>query len=66
MPLTDDSPKYKYTPESAEKSAKYKFDSCTAKVLKIRHNKEFVDSVQSGQVYCVWRTNQSYKVAQIL
>ena len=53
MPLTDDSPKYKYTPESAEKSAKYKFDSCTAKVLKIRHNKEFVDSVQSGQVYCV-------------
>eukprot|EP00088_Acartia_fossae_P048117 TRINITY_DN5241_c0_g1_i1.p1 TRINITY_DN5241_c0_g1~~TRINITY_DN5241_c0_g1_i1.p1 ORF type:complete len:1381 (+),score=416.02 TRINITY_DN5241_c0_g1_i1:46-4188(+) len=49
VPLTNDSPKYKYTPVSADKDSKYNFEGCTASILKIRFNKEFVDSVQSGQ-----------------
>ena len=28
----------------------YKFPACTAKILGIRHSKQFVDSVSSGQV----------------
>ena len=50
MPLTDDGPKYNYTPVSADKNSKYNFDGCEAKILKIRHSKQFVDSVESGQV----------------
>jgi len=46
---TDDSPKYIYSSETAEKSSKYKFDSCASKILAIRFNKEFVQEVKSGQ-----------------
>ena len=30
--------------------SRYKFPACTAKILGIRHSKQFVDSVSSGQV----------------
>lgn len=33
---TDDSPKYLYTTHGEEKGAKYKFASCTGKILAIR------------------------------
>jgi alanyl-tRNA synthetase len=46
---TDDSPKYEYESVGDEKTAKYMFASCTGKVLAIRHNKAFVESVVSGQ-----------------
>lgn len=46
---TDDSPKYLYEAESEAKNAKYKFPPCTGKILAIRHNKQFVESVESGQ-----------------
>ena len=31
-------------------TSRYKFPACTAKILGIRHSKQFVDSVSSGQV----------------
>jgi len=46
---TDDSPKYIYSNESVDKNTKYKFESCTSKVLAIRYNKGFVQEVTSGQ-----------------
>jgi len=46
---TDDSPKYIYKSETADKSSKYKFDACTSKILAIRYNKGFVQEVKSGQ-----------------
>ena len=46
---TDDSPKYIYQCESKDKNLKYKFNSCSSKVLGIRFNKEFVSNVSSGQ-----------------
>ncbi|XP_013181141.1 PREDICTED: alanine--tRNA ligase, cytoplasmic [Papilio xuthus] len=49
VPVTDDSPKYGYTPSSNDKDAIYSFAPCTATVLALRCNKEFVSEVQSGQ-----------------
>jgi len=46
---TDDSPKYIYEPLAKDKSAGYKFGSCTGKILALRFDKKFVDSVSSGQ-----------------
>merc|ERR1719412_723264 len=46
---TDDSPKYEYVAEGDGKGAGYKFASSTGKILAIRYNKQFVDSVASGQ-----------------
>jgi len=46
---TDDSPKYEYTAEGEGKEAGYKFGQCSAKVVAIRYNKQFVESVASGQ-----------------
>ncbi|XP_023323002.1 alanine--tRNA ligase, cytoplasmic isoform X2 [Eurytemora carolleeae] len=46
---TDDSFKYAYEAESSSKDSRYKFHACTAKILGIRHSKQFVDSVSSGQ-----------------
>jgi len=46
---TDDSHKYEYEAVGEEMTAKYKFKSCTGKILAIRYNKSFVDSVESGQ-----------------
>ncbi|XP_045458972.1 alanine--tRNA ligase, cytoplasmic [Melitaea cinxia] len=49
VPVTDDSPKYNYVPSSTDKDAEYKFAPCTAKVLALRRQKQFVNEVTSGQ-----------------
>ncbi|CAG5021707.1 unnamed protein product [Parnassius apollo] len=49
VPITDDSPKYSYTPTSKDKEAIYNFAPCTATILALRWNKEFVNEVTSGQ-----------------
>lgn len=49
MPVTDDTPKYNYVPSSTDKDAEYKFAPCTAKVLALRRQKQFVNEVKSGQ-----------------
>ncbi|XP_068620929.1 alanine--tRNA ligase, cytoplasmic [Battus philenor] len=49
VPVTDDSPKYSYTPSSSDKDAVYNFMPCMATVLALRCNKKFVDEVSSGQ-----------------
>ena len=46
---TDDSPKYIYENASVDKNSKYKFESCSSKILAIRYNKGFVQEVTSGQ-----------------
>ena len=46
---TDDSPKYIYENEAVDKNAKYKFESCSSKILAIRFNKSFVQEVTPGQ-----------------
>lgn len=45
---TDDSPKYNYKAESSKHYAEYTFAPCTATVLALRKNKQFVDQVVSG------------------
>ncbi|XP_050360511.1 alanine--tRNA ligase, cytoplasmic [Nymphalis io] len=49
VPTTDDSPKYNYVPSSTDKDAEYEFAPCSAKVLSLRSNKQFVNEVSSGQ-----------------
>lgn len=49
VPVTDDTPKYNYVPSSTDKDAEYKFAPCTAKVLALRTQKQFVNDVTSGQ-----------------
>lgn len=49
VPVTDDTPKYNYVPSSTDKDAEYKFAPCTAKVLALRRQKQFVNEVTSGQ-----------------
>lgn len=49
VPVTDDTPKYNYVPSSTDKDAEYKFAPCTAKVLALRTQKQFVNEVTSGQ-----------------
>lgn len=46
---TDDSFKYRYKPKSQDKDTEYEFESCTGKVIMLRYNKEFVNSVESGK-----------------
>ena len=46
---TNDAPKYKYESETADKLSKYKFETCSSKVVALRFNKQFVDQVSSGQ-----------------
>lgn len=46
VPPTDDSPKYAY---AADDNGVYSFEQPVAKILKIRYNKQFQDSVQPGQ-----------------
>ncbi|WKX91406.1 hypothetical protein Q1695_009893 [Nippostrongylus brasiliensis] len=49
IPTTDDSFKYNYQPDDAlDGSVKYTFSSCTGKVLAIRCDGKFVDSIESG------------------
>lgn len=49
IPVTDDSPKYNYVPSSTDKEAVYNFAPCSAKIVALRRNKEFVNEVNSGQ-----------------
>lgn len=49
IPPTDDSFKYRYKPKSQHKDTEYEFESCTANVIMLRYNKEFVDSVETGK-----------------
>lgn len=49
VPRTDDLPKYNYHATSEDKDADYVFEACTAKVIRLRHSKKFVDHVTSGQ-----------------
>eukprot|EP00731_Ephydatia_muelleri_P026421 Em0018g521a len=45
-PITDDLPKYDY---SADDHGNYTFNSCTATVIAIRHDKQFVNEIADGQ-----------------
>lgn len=47
--VTDDSPKYMYESVSDEADSEYKFSPCTAKIVAIRFENEFSESVSSGQ-----------------
>lgn len=49
VPVTDDSPKYNYVPSSTDKDAVYTFQPCTAKIVALRRNKQFVNEVTSKQ-----------------
>ncbi|XP_061707882.1 alanine--tRNA ligase, cytoplasmic [Cydia pomonella] len=49
VPVTDDSPKYNYVASSPAKDGQYTFAPCSAKILALRRNKQFVDEVLSGQ-----------------
>ncbi|XP_044743601.1 alanine--tRNA ligase, cytoplasmic [Chrysoperla carnea] len=49
IPSTDDSFKYQYKPISSDKTSEYQFDQCVATVIKIRHAKQFVNEITSGQ-----------------
>ncbi|XP_063358541.1 alanine--tRNA ligase, cytoplasmic [Cydia amplana] len=49
VPVTDDSPKYNYVASSPGKDAQYTFAPCSAKILALRRNKQFVEEVSSGQ-----------------
>ncbi|XP_067937856.1 alanine--tRNA ligase, cytoplasmic-like [Watersipora subatra] len=46
VPVTDDSPKYRYT---SDDSGKYEFETCDSVVLALRRNKQFVESVKGGE-----------------
>lgn len=45
---TYDLPKYSYVAVSADKNAKYDFETCTGEVVALRKDKMFVDEVNSG------------------
>ncbi|XP_072936477.1 alanine--tRNA ligase, cytoplasmic [Epargyreus clarus] len=49
FPTTDDSPKYNYVPSSKDKEAEYVFGPCTAKIIALRRDKQFVDEISTGQ-----------------
>ncbi|KAK6632101.1 hypothetical protein RUM44_007131 [Polyplax serrata] len=49
VPTTDDSPKYNYRATSDNKITEYEFEKCEAKIVAIRQNKTFVESVASGE-----------------
>jgi len=46
--VTDDLPKYLYSPLSDQPDSTYRFEPCTGTVIGLRHNKQFVDRVESG------------------
>lgn len=48
IPVTNDSPKYRYKAKAENGFAEYEFEGCTAKVLAIRSKKTFVESVTSA------------------
>jgi len=45
---TNDGPKYNYAAASDAPDAEYKLEGCQGKILAIRHDKKFVDAVESG------------------
>ncbi|XGW19724.1 hypothetical protein V3C99_003511 [Haemonchus contortus] len=49
IPTTDDSFKYRYKADGPKDgTAKYTFETCTGKILAIRHDGKFVDSIEAG------------------
>ncbi|XP_018322304.1 alanine--tRNA ligase, cytoplasmic [Agrilus planipennis] len=48
LPPTDDQAKYNYH-SNGDINSEYKFQSCTATVVALRHSKQFVDKISSGQ-----------------
>lgn len=51
VPKTDDSPKYSYRADGKDDvTAQYTFDPCQGKILAIRKDGAFVDSVSSGEM----------------
>ena len=46
---TDDNAKYSYEASSTDKNANYVFKGCKSKVVALRRNKQFVNTVESGQ-----------------
>nr|CAD7429496.1 unnamed protein product [Timema monikensis] len=50
IPPTDDSFKYKYWAKSLDKDAVYEFEPCRGRVIGLRHAKQFVEEVSSGQL----------------
>lgn len=49
IPPSNDLPKYNYTAESDSPNATYTFEPCTATVVRLRRNKQFVSQVKTGQ-----------------
>jgi len=49
IPPTNDSFKYNYKAATNAKDSEYVFEGCTAKVIALRYNKQFVDKCTSGQ-----------------
>ncbi len=45
---TDDEAKYRYVTDKTDPDAAYKFEACQGKVVGLRHDKKFVDVVESG------------------
>lgn len=50
IPVTDDKYKYCYTANTEDHFAEYEFQPCTGKVVALRYDNTFVDSVTSGQL----------------
>lgn len=48
VPLTNDDPKYDYKANSDEPNAEYIFPPCSGRILALRKDASFVDSVDSG------------------
>ncbi|XP_026469224.1 alanine--tRNA ligase, cytoplasmic [Ctenocephalides felis] len=48
LQATDDSFKYNYNANSSDLLTEYSFESCIGEVVRLRHNKEFVNQVTSG------------------
>ncbi|XP_077289873.1 alanine--tRNA ligase, cytoplasmic [Arctopsyche grandis] len=63
VPPTNDSFKYKYSADD-EKYATYSFESCTATVVRLRYNKQFVDEVSSGQACGILLDQTSFYAEQ--
>ncbi|EDW78149.1 uncharacterized protein Dwil_GK24844 [Drosophila willistoni] len=49
VPTTNDSFKYKYEAESEERDSPYNYETCSSKILAIRFENQFVQSISNGQ-----------------
>ena len=61
---TNDAPKYNYKNEVVDKNSKYTFESCSSKVVAMRHNKQFVQEASSGQEVGVVLDNTCFYAEQ--